>query len=737
MWFVRRAAIRMVVGMLGLLPLPSLADAQEAVRDGLFVTVPNPIRDDAVNQIKQKIKDAVERKRRAIATVVFDFNPNDLPAGSSNFGSCSDLADYIRGLQLGTAHPAIRPTTVAFVHNEVTRHTVLPVLACSQIVMSLEPDDNKQPKARLGDVTRGLPEPLTRTATDAYRNAAERYPSPDLILRMIEPNLPLRAVKTEAGTRYASPERLKKWTAEGKRFTELSEVPPGLQRGNAIFDAPTARAVGLCGAFYDTRADLAAALKLPRSSLSEDWLVGRQVVPWRLDVTGTIDRARVDSLRRRIHTAVGRGANLLILNLDSPAGETAHVASLAQEIRRLKDRAGVYPVKTIAYVPPGRSLGAGCFLAVACDEIVLGDNAVLADFNYLHGEPADALKARREALLPLVKEQGYPEALFRAALEPHAVLVRVRSKTDPGVERLVTEDQFREDQASQSPELSSLGRIAPASDEAFIQIDAALAKEWRIAQATGVNSPEALYALDDLPPDQVRVSRDDLLDRVAEFFREPLVNFLLIMVGIVGLILELKMPGTTFPGAISAICFVLFFWAYSFVGEFTLLAVLLFLLGLVLIGVEIFLVPGLGFSGVAGVVLVITSLALVTLQRWPETAQDWLDLGSTVSLFAMSLAAAIVAAFAVAWFLPSIPFANRMVLQPPGEEEGFEDVAGDTAAGPLLGAIGVAATPLRPAGKAQIGDDFLDVVAEGDYVSPGTRVQVIEIEGNRIVVKEV
>jgi membrane-bound serine protease (ClpP class) len=55
----------------------------------------------------------------------------------------------------------------------------------------------------------------------------------------------------------------------------------------------------------------------------------------------------------------------------------------------------------------------------------------------------------------------------------------------------------------------------------------------------------------------------------------------------------------------------------------------------------------------------------------------------------------------------------------------------------LLGAIGVTATPLRPAGKVQFGEDFVDVVAEGSYVQPGTRVQVIEIEGNRIVVKEV
>ena len=55
----------------------------------------------------------------------------------------------------------------------------------------------------------------------------------------------------------------------------------------------------------------------------------------------------------------------------------------------------------------------------------------------------------------------------------------------------------------------------------------------------------------------------------------------------------------------------------------------------------------------------------------------------------------------------------------------------------LLGAIGVAATTLRPAGMARFGDQFLDVVAEGSFVNAGSRVQVIEIEGNRIVVKEV
>jgi membrane-bound serine protease (ClpP class) len=80
------------------------------------------------------------------------------------------------------------------------------------------------------------------------------------------------------------------------------------------------------------------------------------------------------------------------------------------------------------------------------------------------------------------------------------------------------------------------------------------------------------------------------------------------------------------------------------------------------------------------------------------------------------------------------------VLVPPTEHAaaGAEEQPGETSpyAG-LLGAIGVAATTLRPSGMVRFGEEYVDVVAEGSYVEPGTRVQVIEIEGNRVVVKEV
>jgi membrane-bound ClpP family serine protease len=206
------------------------------------------------------------------------------------------------------------------------------------------------------------------------------------------------------------------------------------------------------------------------------------------------------------------------------------------------------------------------------------------------------------------------------------------------------------------------------------------------------------------------------------------------------LILELKLPGVGLPGVVAAVCFILFFWAHLADSQFWLLAVLLFVLGLILLGLEVFVLPGLGVAGISGTVLVVLSLALVTLEKKPETQEEWVSFGTTMASFGLSMMGAVVAALTVAWYLPSIPYVNRLVLKAPADQAEGDETAADLVSpqlAALLGAIGVTVTPLRPAGKVKFGDEYVDVVTESSYVQPGSRVQVIEIEGNRIVVKEV
>ena len=88
-----------------------------------------------------------------------------------------------------------------------------------------------------------------------------------------------------------------------------------------------------------------------------------------------------------------------------------------------------------------------------------------------------------------------------------------------------------------------------------------------------------------------------------------------------------------------------------------------------MIAIEIFVVPGLTFVGLAGIVLVIGSLGLVTLDRWPTTTVEWIGLGSTLTTFALSLVAAVIGAICLTYYLPSIPYASRLVLKPPADDQ--------------------------------------------------------------------
>jgi membrane protein implicated in regulation of membrane protease activity len=99
----------------------------------------------------------------------------------------------------------------------------------------------------------------------------------------------------------------------------------------------------------------------------------------------------------------------------------------------------------------------------------------------------------------------------------------------------------------------------------------------------------------------------------------------------------------------------------------------------------------------------------------------------------------MVLAFLIAKFLPQVPYANRMLLAPPTDQPNAAEPAlpGASEAAELLGAIGTSTTPLRPAGVVRFGDKFVDVVSDGGFIPSGTRVQVIAVEGTRIVVKEV
>src|SRR5262249_33229813 len=158
-------------------------------------------------------------------------------------------------------------------------------------------------------------------------------------------------------------------------------------------------------------------------------------------------------------------------------------------------------------------------------------------------------------------------------------------------------------------------------------------EELGVARYTvDTRDPAAVYQIYGLDPAKVKEVTPGLLDRFAEILKMPVVTFLLVLTGFVGLILELKVPGLTLPGIVAALCFILVFWAWSrFSGEMFVLALLLFILGLILIALEIFVLPGFGAPGICGIMLMLASLGLVTFEKVPQTGEEWGLLGVKVS----------------------------------------------------------------------------------------------------------
>lgn len=725
-----RSSLSPVLAALLCALLPAVAAAQDAA-DAMFVTVPNPLTSDAVTRIKNQITARVnsENAQRRVATVVFDFNPDDKPALTPDFGECSNLAEFIG------AQKAI--TTIAFVHAPVTGHTVLPVLACTEVVMGKS--------GVIGPIVVEGVAGLKDYQKGAYR---ERFHDPDrsrwpLVQKMFDAEVKLvRGGKREGkGTLFAD-------ARDANALAQLSGPEPvkGVTDGQyAAYNLDLAYnvgGVGLAKRKADTRAELASLYSLPPSVTRDDPLQGRTPVAFQWTLKGDVDGAMKESVGRVLRDVRKKKGNVFILILNCGGTDLDAARELAADL--IAAQKGDEPLQIIAFIPESAP-DAAAVVALGCTEIVMtrpksegdGKEADFGNFErYLKSAKPTAIASQKTALRQLAKEQGYPEVLIDGMLDVSTEIVRVRDRTDSRKKQLMTREQFKDAQERKEEWVED--KVVKAPGVPF-HPGATLAAEIGLARftvpTTNVNDVCAIYGVSEAKnPDP------GLLDRFAEFLRIPAVTIILVMLGFIGLILELKVPGLTVPGIIAALCFILVFWSQSrFSGEMFVLALLLFIMGLVLVGLEIFVLPGFGACGIFGIICMLGGLGLVTMEKVPENTAGWIGFGVRVSTYMFAMMGAVVFAFLIAKFLPQVPGANRLMLTPPAENTQTAEAVlpGASEALELLGAIGTSTTALRPAGVVRFGDKFVDVVSDGGYIPLGTRVQVVAVEATRIVVKEV
>jgi membrane-bound serine protease (ClpP class) len=220
-------------------------------------------------------------------------------------------------------------------------------------------------------------------------------------------------------------------------------------------------------------------------------------------------------------------------------------------------------------------------------------------------------------------------------------------------------------------------------------------------------------------------------EQVVRFITNPLVSPLLLSLGLLGLVLEIKSGAFGLGGLVSVASLGLFFGSSFVLGLAGWEEVLLLGLGLIALAVEVFVLPGFGVAGFLG----LGAIAAATVLALIGTAPTAGEVAQALAILAASLL--ITAAVAYAW-LRHIPSSTRFgglfLRNGMAQAEGYISAP---ARADLMGKDGVALTDLRPAGTATIAGERVDVVTEGEYLSHGSAVRVIRSEGYRLVVQEV
>ena len=229
---------------------------------------------------------------------------------------------------------------------------------------------------------------------------------------------------------------------------------------------------------------------------------------------------------------------------------------------------------------------------------------------------------------------------------------------------------------------------------------------------------ERLYGLN-----QVAFVEPNWAMKLVHALASPGLATFLLMLGLVGMYIEMKTPGVGVGGVVAALAFLLFFWSKSLEGTATSLEIVMFIGGLVLMLIEIFVVPGVGVFGLTGGLMVIFSLVLASQTfTFPRSGAEMDEMRRSMSVVVGAGSGSSGWRSRCADFLPKAPLFNRLVLEPPPPEEritlSHREALADYSH--LVGVTGEAMTDLRPGGRALVGGQLLDVIAEGIPLDRGT-----------------
>ena len=450
-------------------------------------------------------------------------------------------------------------------------------------------------------------------------------------------------------------------------------------------------------------------------------------------------------IKSGIERAETANADAIIFDIDTPGGRVDSAADIIDAIQDTE-------APTIAFVNR-EAISAGAMISIACNQIVMVSGGTIGDAApvSIEGEEAGekAVSYIRKTIKSTAERQGYNEHIAVAMVDKKRVLVRL---ADGEIVSYRPDSYEEHKQNGQEMEvISAEGEILTlTTDEALeygfahglaetieelllmyqiVEIDGfrmALTEEGvaRKQEEFGAASVQVIKSLEGAVVDETLVS---LADRIVIFLTSPIISSLLLSLGMLGLWIEIQSPGFGVPGILGLLCLGIFFGGHTLSQIDAQWAALAFVLGVGLILVEVFILPGFGVAGISGIILMFGSVFYIFRRAYEfETA-----------MMAFSSVIVLTAGFVIAAFylFPKTRAWKYLALATEmGADLGYHS-AGDEDYQSYVGQTGTAITPLRPAGTIRLAGKRVDVLTAGDFIASETPVKVIEVEGSKVFVE--
>ncbi len=417
-----------------------------------------------------------------------------------------------------------------------------------------------------------------------------------------------------------------------------------------------------------------------------------------LPVHDEIDTEMWLRTRRACQEAREAGASLMVVHLNTYGGAVDAADSIRTALMRL-------PIPTVAFVD-NNAASAGALIALACDSVYMAPGATMGASTVVNGQGEPMPE----------KYQSYMKSIMRATAQHHGKVkaegdTALRWRRDPSIaEQMVMPDRA----------------ISFTATEA---IEAGYAE----GRATSVEN----LLRDNFYPDyQEQRFESNMSEGVLGFLTNPAVRAILIMLIVGGIWLEMHSPGVGFPSAVALVAAAMYFLPMFITGTMAGWVVIVFIAGLILLALEIFVIPGFGVCGIAGIAAILASIVGAMLNSGGIAAPYSGDIAYAITVTLVG----VVMAVGLVWYLTSKwgPKWFRRVSELQTAQfvsEGYIGV--DTSVARFVGCEATAATDLRPAGKIRVEghDGTLDAVSTGPYIDAGRKVSIVKFENAQLYVE--